>query len=99
MSSVQPGKPVAVMGPHGERLSMATIPARNTSRWVPARKAQVVYAVNGGLLSVDEALARYGLSREEFVSWQRLVERAGLPGLRVTQIKNYRRSSDKQLSS
>jgi hypothetical protein len=32
-----------------------------------------VAAVNGGLLTLDEALARYGLTLEEFASWQRAV--------------------------
>lgn len=96
MSGVNPVRPVEVMGPHGEALSMATLPPLNTSRWVPARKAQVVYAVNGGLLSLDEALARYGISVEEFIGWRRSVEQAGLQGLRVTQSQHYRKLFDKK---
>jgi hypothetical protein len=53
---------------------------------VVRRKAEVVSAVAGGLLSVDEACERYGLSLEEFASWQRAVDRSGMPGLRVTRI-------------
>ena len=79
-----------VIGPLGELLTLETLPPVGTRRWVVRRKAQVVSAVAGGLLSVDEACDRYSLSFEEFVGWQRAVMLAGLPGLRVTQIKHYR---------
>jgi hypothetical protein len=69
---------------------MQSIPAPETSRWVPRRKAQVVYAIAGGLLTADEACARYEISFDELVSWQRAVNLAGLPGLRVTQTQHYR---------
>jgi hypothetical protein len=49
-----------------------------------------VAAVNGGLLTIDEACERYRLTLEEFVSWQRAVDRAGLAGLRVTRLQHYR---------
>ena len=50
----------------------------------------------GGLLSVDEACARYTLSLEEFASWQRAVDRSGMPGLRVTRIQHYREVYERQ---
>ena len=56
----------------------------------------MVAAVAGGLLSVDEACARYTLSLEEFTSWQRAVDRSGMPGLRVTRIKHYREQYERQ---
>jgi len=71
-------------------------PAAGTTRWVVRRKAEVVAAVAGGLLSVDEACARYTLSLEEFTSWQRAVDRSGMPGLRVTRIKHYREQYERQ---
>jgi hypothetical protein len=54
------------------------------------RKAEVVAAVRGGLLSLDDACKRYSLTIDEFVTWQRLIERHGLPGLRTTKIQDYR---------
>ena len=60
------------------------------------RKAEVVSAVNGGLLSVDEACERYGLSLEEFAGWQRAVDRSGMPGLRVTRIQHYKTLYERQ---
>jgi hypothetical protein len=80
----------AVMGPLGEPLTFDTLPPVGTTRWVPRRKAEVVAAVNGGLLLADEACRRYSISVEELESWQRAVERSGMPGLRVTRIKQYR---------
>jgi hypothetical protein len=52
--------------------------------------------VNGGLLSVDEACDRYSLSVEEFATWQRAVERSGMPGLRVTRIQHYKSLYERQ---
>ena len=51
---------------------------------------EVVAAVNGGMLTIEEACERYQLTLEEFASWQRAVERSGLPGLRVTRTQHYR---------
>ena len=72
------------------------VAAAGTTRWVVRRKAEVVAAVAGGLLSVDEACKRYTLSLEEFTSWQRAVDRSGMPGLRVTRIKQYRDQYERQ---
>lgn len=83
-------RPARVIGPLGEPLTLDTLPAPSTTRWVVRRKAEVVAAVNGGLLSADEACERYGLSLEEFAGWQRAVDRAGMPGLRVTRIQHYK---------
>ena len=47
-------------------------------------------------LTVDEACKRYTLSLEEFTSWQRAVDRSGMPGLRVTRIKQYRDQYERQ---
>ena len=64
---------------------------------VARRKAEVVAAVNGGLLTVDEACERYDLTLEEFAGWQRAVDRSGMPGLRVTRIQHYRDLYERQL--
>lgn len=79
-----------VIGPDGETLTLDDLPPPNTSRWVIRRKAQVVSAVRGGLISLDEACRRYVLSVEEFLSWQRAIERHGLAGLRTTRLQAYR---------
>ncbi len=73
-----------------KKLTDDDLPPLDTKRWVIRRKAEVVAGVRCGLISLDEACRRYGLSMEEFLSWQRLIDRYGTPGLRVTQIQKYR---------
>ena len=90
-------KPAMVIGPLGEPLTLASLPAPSTTRWVVRRKAEVVAAVNGGLLSIDEVCERYSLTLEEFASWQRAVDRSGMQGLRVTRIQHYRDLYERQL--
>jgi hypothetical protein len=50
----------------------------------------VVAAVRGGLISLEEALERYSLTSDEFLSWQRSIERHGMAGLRTTRLQQYR---------
>ena len=85
-----------VIGPDGSPLTIADLPPTNTRRWVIRRKAEVVAAVTGGLLSVDEACERYSLTLEEFAGWQRAVDRSGMPGLRVTRIQHYKSLYERQ---
>jgi hypothetical protein len=80
-----------VLGPDGSPLTIADLPPPNTKRWVIRRKAEVVAAVRGGLLSLEDARKRYSLSIDEFLVWQRQIERHGLPGLRATKVQNYKR--------
>jgi hypothetical protein len=79
-----------VIGPDGSPLTIADLPPTNTRRWVIRRKAEVVAAVRGGLLSLDEACTRYRLTVEEFLSWQASIDDHGLAGLRTTRIQQYR---------
>lgn len=79
-----------VIGPDGSPLTVADLPPANTRRWVIRRKAEVVAAVVGGLISLDEACQRYTLTVEEFLSWQSSINQHGLAGLRTTRIQQYR---------
>ena len=89
-------RPAKVIGPLGESLTLDSLPPPSTTRWVVRRKAEVVAAVNGGLLSVDEVCARYNLTVEEFAGWQRAIDRSGMPGLRVTRIQHYKSLYERQ---
>jgi hypothetical protein len=80
-----------VIGPDGSPLTIADLPAPGMKRWVIRRKAQVVAAVCGGLLSIEEACSRYRLTVDEFLSWQSSIDQHGLAGLRTTRIQEYRR--------
>ena len=66
------------------------LPSPDTKRWVVRRKAVVVQAVRNGSISLQEACQRYRLSVEEFLAWQRAIDRYGVPGLRVTRLQIYR---------
>jgi Protein of unknown function (DUF1153) len=79
-----------VLGPDGSPLTLADLPAPGTKRWVIRRKAEVVAAVRGGLLSLEEACSLYMLTVEEFLDWQRSIDGHGLAGLRTTRIQQYR---------
>jgi len=72
---------------------MDELPPPNTKRWVVRRKAAVVAAVQGGRITLEEALRRYQLTEEEFRTWQRAYDTHGLPGLRATRLQQYRTPS------
>lgn len=79
-----------VRGPDGAQLTLKDLPPPDISRWVTRRKAEVVAAVQGGLLSQKEAMRRYGLSEEEYAGWERLYSTHGQKGLRATRLQQYR---------
>jgi len=79
-----------VIGPDGQRLTLADLPPADTRRWVIRRKAEVVAAVRGDLLTMEEACEHYSVSAEEFEGWQQAIDRHGIQRLRTTQIKKYR---------
>lgn len=80
----------AVIAPSGKVLTRDTLPPANTKHWVPQRKAEVVLAVQGRLLSLDEACTRYKLTVDEYLSWEKSFARHGVPGLRATRLQDYR---------
>lgn len=90
MSEMPRGRTKYVIGPDGSPLTIADLPPSDTKRWVIRRKAEVVAAVRGGLLSLEEACQRYTLTVEEFLAWQASIDRHGLAGLRTTRIQQYR---------
>ena len=78
------------MGRDGSTLTIADLPSPDIKRWVIRRKAEVVDAVEGGVISLHDACERYRLTVEEFTSWQRAIRRYGVNGLRATHAKEYR---------
>lgn len=77
-------RPNRIIGPEGRNLTRDNLPPPDTTRWVASRKAQVVAAVDSGLLTIEQVMARYNLSYEEFAGWQHAMSKAGVAGLRVT---------------
>jgi len=86
-----------VIGPDGYAMTIHDLPSRDTKRWVTRRKAQVVYAVQAGLITLKNACERYSLTPEEFASWQTMIKKHGIGGLRVTRLTQYRKSDKAQL--
>lgn len=81
-----------------QTLSVHDLPPPNTQRWVVRRKAAVVAGVRNGVLSLHEACQRYNLSVEEFLSWEKLIERHGVGALRTTRLQRYRLSESESLA-
>lgn len=91
INTIQTGaRKISVLGPDGAPLTIDDLPKPGISRWVTRRKAEVVAAVEGGLLTESEALERYDISTEEFEGWRALYDKHGRKGLRTTRIQQYR---------
>ena len=86
----QNAKTLSVEGPDGQPMTKADLPPPGIRRWVTRRKAEVVAAVRGGLLTRNEACERYALSEEELAGWSRLYDEFGTKGLRTTRLQQYR---------
>ncbi len=80
-----------IVGPDGRKLTLADLPPADTTRWVVRRKAEVIAAIKGGLLSQEQAIDYYNLTLEEFNSWIEKIDEYGIAGLRTTRILHYRR--------
>ena len=78
------------IGADGKRVTLADLPSGTHRRWLPRHKQIVLSAVCHGLLTFEEACERYKLTVDEFLSWQRSIDKHGLPGLRATRIQDYR---------
>ena len=79
------------MKDRGQNQTMLNeLPPPDTVRWVIKRKAAVVAAVKNGAITLDEVCRRYNLSVEEFLTWQEMIEKHGVRGLRVTRLQDFR---------
>jgi Protein of unknown function (DUF1153) len=67
-----------------------TLPLPGTRYWTARRKALLVETVRGGRLTLAEAWSSYGVSGEEFASWEERLDRHGVGGLRVARLKQFR---------
>ena len=70
-------------------MAFPELPALN-ERWTIRRKAVLVFAVRNGRISIEAACQLYKLSVDEFLAWERNLDRYGIPGLRTTQYQIYR---------
>lgn len=74
----------SVAGPVGP-LTIDDLPSSTAGYWVARRKAELLAAIDGGLIGLADDCARYRLSGEELESWRRTIDRAGIAGLRMTK--------------
>jgi hypothetical protein len=81
-------QPYAVLE-DGSVILYADLPPAGFQRWTPRKKAIVVVAVRGGLISLEDVCKRYSLTAEEFSIWRQAFEAGGIRGLRVTKIRRH----------
>ena len=67
-----------------------------TQRWTARRKATVIQAVRGGRVPIEEMCRVYNISMNEYLAWERDVDRYGVPGLRATRFQIYRDTDKEQ---
>jgi Protein of unknown function (DUF1153) len=87
------GKPV----PLGKAEANLILPPMDTKRWSSRRKAAVVVATRTGVLTREEARERYLLSHEELAAWEAAFDKSGIPGLRISSLRIYRRRAGNTL--
>jgi hypothetical protein len=75
----------------GRRLTVnGLLSPPQSGRWSPRVKFEIVASVESGSLSTHEACQLYGLTIEEFLSWQTSLQRHGYNALKTTQVQKYR---------
>ena len=92
MPSDRSDRALSTIDPSGEPLTLEDLPSSDTVRWVIRRKAELVAAIRGGLISLEVACERYQLSEEELQSWANSIAKHGIRGLRSTRLQLYRES-------
>src|SRR5215470_14996517 len=77
---------------------MPQLPPPSTRLWTIRRKAAVIEAVHGGWVPIEEACELYSISVDEFLAWERDLDRYGVHGLRTTRYQIYR-DTDKRAAA
>ena len=92
-SQRQEASSITSMADSGQKQRMLNdLPPPDTKRWVIRRKAAVVAAVKNGAITLDDVCWLYDISVEEFLTWQEMIEKHGVRGLRVTRLQEFRAS-------
>lgn len=76
----------------GNAITVRDLPPPTTRRWVTNRKAILVRAVHGGLITREEVLERYQMEEGEFATWEREFAAHGAEGLKITKTQKRRRA-------
>jgi hypothetical protein len=83
------GRPARVIGADGRPLTLQDLPSAG-ARWNRKRKAAVVAAVRGGLISFDDAVRRYSLAPLEFFAWERELLAVIAARRRAVEVREFR---------
>ncbi len=83
---------VSIIDRRRNQMMLKELPPPDTKRWVISRKAAVVAAVKNGAITRDDVCWFYDISVEEFLTWQEMIEKHGIRGLRVTKLQDFRAS-------
>ena len=97
MINIEPRGVSQVFGFDGTPLNLRNLPQSQAVRWVMRRKMEVLTAVRFGLLNVDDACNRYGISMEELLSWESALDRFGPVGLHTLRLCRQNSGSKKPL--
>ena len=85
LSRVSKQKRKVAVGLRGNVIAPYDLPPAHGARWTPQRKADLIAAILGGVITLDEAKARYALTTEELSEWRRGLAAAGVSGLKATK--------------
>ncbi len=83
---------VSIIDRRRNQMMLNELPPPDTVRWVVRRKAAVVAAVKNGVITLDDVCWLYDISVEEFLTWQEMIKKHGVRGLRVTRLQDFRAS-------
>src|SRR5271166_2150304 len=72
-------------GLRGNVIAPYDLPPAHGIRWTPLRKVDLIAAILGGVITLDEAKARYALTAEELSEWRRGLAAGGVKGLKATK--------------
>jgi Protein of unknown function (DUF1153) len=86
MGQMQQHSARAAAGAYNDYRTGDALPPPRSNHWVARQKRAVVAAVNAGVLPLNEAMQRYELSIEEFVSWECAFNREPSPHAVLEQV-------------
>lgn len=86
-------RPTYITGRMGDCLTEDDLPPAGNKHWNGYQKAQVVAAIEGGLISQYEARCRYALSMEEYLTWKVILQQFGVEGLHATKAQAVRNAT------
>ena len=69
----------------GNVIAPYDLPPAHGVRWTPLRKVDLIAAILGGVITLDEAKARYALTTEELSEWRRGLAAGACGGLKATR--------------